>query len=189
MTPFARLLQQSIAQIRKEQQMPLIIKGTNDFVPAPEGLHPAACVDVIDRGQQQTPWGEKHQIALVWELAILMDDGRPFTVRKSYTASLHEKSNLHRDLKAWRGRAFTPQEMAGFDIENVLHKPCQLLVQHAEKDGIIYANVAAVMRAGPGQRLAPSGHYVRVKDRQIVNNGHNGPNRLAVRPEEDEIPF
>jgi hypothetical protein len=104
-------------------------------------------------------------LAIVWEIDKSMADGRPFLVRKRFTASLHEKSNLHRDLKSWRGRAFTPQELAGFDIENVLGASCQLLISHTERDGTTFANVAAVMRAGLGQKLKPSGNYVRHKDR------------------------
>ena len=167
--------------------MAVIIKGTGDFVPAPEGLHSAVCVDVVDLGQQETPWGERHKVLLAWEIANLMEDGRPFIVRKRYTASLHEKSNLNKDLRAWRGQAFTPQDLAGFDIERVLGIPCQVLIQHTEKDGSVYANVTAVMRAAPGQKLAPSGHYTRIKDRsdQRVIAKPNG----KAEPEDDPIPF
>jgi hypothetical protein len=145
--------------------MVLIVKGTGDFVPAPEGLHSAVCVDLVDLGMQDTPWGERHKVLLIWEVACCMEDGRPFTVRKRYTASLHEKSNLNKDLKAWRGRPFTAEELAGFDIEKILGAPCQVLVQHTEKDGSVYANVTAVMKAASGQKVVPSGQYVRVRDR------------------------
>ena len=167
--------------------MPVIVKGTGDFVPAPEGLHLAVCVDVVDLGQQETPWGGRHKVLLVWEIAAHMEDGRPYIVRKRYTSSLHEKSNLNHDLKAWRGRPFTPDELAGFDIEKVLGVSCQVLIQHAVKEGMTYANVTAVMKAGPGQKLTPSGHYVRVKSRPVQphNPGQNG----HVIPQEDPIPF
>lgn len=116
-----------------------------------------------------------------------MEDGRPFTVRKIYTASLHEKSNLHKDLKAWRGRPFTAEELAGFDLEKVLGAPCQVLVQHTEKDGSVWANVAAVMKAAPGPRLAPSGCYTRIKDR--VAEPQPARTDGAAPPEVDPIPF
>jgi hypothetical protein len=143
----------------------VIVKGTGDFVPAPEGLHNGVCVDVIDEGLQQTAWGQKWKVALVWELDAHKEDGTRFSVRKRYTASLHEKSNLAKDLKSWRGRAFTAEELSGFDVEKVLGAPCKLLVQHTEKDGATYANVTAIMRADPHGTLKPSGRYVRAKDR------------------------
>ena len=43
-----------------------------------------------------------------------MPDGKPFLVRRRYTASLHEKSALRKDLESWRGRAFTNVELDGF---------------------------------------------------------------------------
>ena len=50
-----------------------------------------------------------------------------------YTASLSEKANLRRDLEGWRGRAFTPEELKGFDVFNVLGVPCQVTVTHNDK--------------------------------------------------------
>jgi hypothetical protein len=129
----------------------------------------------------------RHKVQLVWELSATMADGRPFTVRKRYTASLHEKSNRHKDLKAWRGKSFSAEELKGFDIEKVLVAPCQVLVQHAEKDGQVYANVAAVMKAA-GVKLAPSGHYVRQKDRKPEPQPAAKANGFARLPE-DAIPF
>jgi hypothetical protein len=167
--------------------MAMIIKGNGDFEPAPEGLHSAVCVDVVDLGIQQTPWGDRHKVLLVWEIAMLMDDRRPFIVRKRYTASLHEKSNLNKDLKAWRGQPFTAEELAGFDIEKILKAPCQVLIQHTDKDGSVYANVTAIMKAAPGQKLAPSGHYTRAKDRPQEQRA--AANGAPAKPVEDPIPF
>lgn len=45
--------------------MALILEGIGDYVPCPEGLHSACCVDVVDRGLEQTPWGERHKVMLV----------------------------------------------------------------------------------------------------------------------------
>lgn len=142
--------------------MPLIVKGTNGFIPAPEGLHAAVCVDVVDLGQKETPWGSKHKLRVIWEIDATMADGRRYVVGKTYTASLHEKSALHKDLRAWRGQPFVPDELAGFDLERILGASCQLLISHAEREGVVYANVAAVMKAG-ATRLNASGSYVRAE--------------------------
>jgi hypothetical protein len=174
--------------------MPIIVKGGGDFVPAPEGMHSACCVDAVDLGDRETPWGMKHKVALVWEIAVKMEDGKPFTVRKWYTASLNEKSNLYKDLCAWRGRPFTAQELKGFDIEKVVGTPCQVFVEHSEKEGQVFANVRVVTKAPTGPKLTPSGQYVRVKDRpkeqaeaDVATNGE--PDSYETMPAEDPIPF
>jgi hypothetical protein len=161
-------------------EMAVILNGIRNFAPAPEGLHAAVCVDVVDRGLKETRWGLKHKLMLVWEINARMDNGRPFTVHKHYTCSLHEKSILHKDLKAWRGRPFTPEELDAFDLETVLNSQCQVLVTHATRDGTVYADVTTVTKAVPGQNLQPSGHYVRVQDRK---------SQPGARTIEDVIPF
>jgi hypothetical protein len=113
--------------------MPVIVTGTETYVPAPQGLHAAVCVGVIDRGIKETPWGKKPKVMLVWEIETRMENGRPFTIHKHYTRSLHEKSNLHKDLEAWRGKSFTPDEIAGFDLEKLLGTQCQVTVEHKER--------------------------------------------------------
>jgi hypothetical protein len=63
-----------------------------------------------------------------------MDSGKPYIVSQFYTASLNEKSTLRRDLEAWRGRAFTREELAaGVDTLKLIGLPCLLtLVDNGE---------------------------------------------------------
>ena len=166
--------------------MSLIVSGKN-YTPAPEGVHAAVCVDVADKGMVETEWGSKHKCRIVWEIAAPMDDGRPFTIGKTYTVSLHEKSSLYKDLKGWRGRAFTADELRGFDLENVVGKPCQLVVVHEDKDGSTYGNITAVMKADAKNQLKPSGRYTRAKDRNDAPAPAATP--APAQPEEDNIPF
>jgi hypothetical protein len=49
-----------------------------------------------------------------------MEDGRPFGAFKTYTASLFEAATLRKDLESWRGKSFTEEELAGFDISNLI---------------------------------------------------------------------
>jgi hypothetical protein len=164
----------------------VIIKGS-EFVPAPEGMHNAVCVDVADLGIVDGTFGPKHQCKIVWEIEAKMDDGRPFTVSRRYTVSLNEKSNLSKDLRSWRGKAFTPEELKGFDTERLIGVPCQVLIQHAEREGQVYGNVTTVIKAGP-TKLQPTGKYVRHKDRE----GYKAPAAAASQPAEEfeeVIPF
>lgn len=168
----------------------MIIKGS-EFTPAPEGVWPAVCVDVVDLGVVDSQFGKKHKVKLVWEIDQTMEDGKRFTVQKRYNVSLHEKSTLAKDLKAWRGRAFTPDELKGFDLDKILGAPCQLVVQHSENEGATYANVTGILKAA-AVRLSPSGSYVRMKDRPDYqapkSNGQNGGGN-GVPPDDDGIPF
>lgn len=160
------------------------------FAPAPEGLHQAVCVDVHDIGLQKTPWGEKHKVLLVWQIEQVNEDtGKRFDVRNFYTLSLSEKANLRRDLECWRGRKFTEDELAGFDLEKLLGANCQLQIVHNLGDeGKTYANVQAIVpfnaKLGPKLQAA---EYVRMKDR--AKQQGNGQTPLATAITEDEIPF
>ncbi len=170
--------------------MALIAKGGKHFTPAPEGLWPAVCVDVVDLGMVMTTWGEKHKCRIVWELSEKMPDGRLFIASKQYTLSLHEKASLYKDLKSWRGRPFTPEELDAFDVEKVLGAPCQVLITQEEKDGMVYGNVTTIMKASPEKRLTPSGSYVRKVNRatdqssteEAGDDGFDGATN-------DDIPF
>ena len=119
--------------------MSLTVKESEGtFVSAPAGSHIARCIRLIDIGTQHGEYQGKpttrKQIIVMWELPNeLMDDGKPFIASKFYTASLSEKANLRKDLEAWRGRAFSDEELAGFDLQNILGKPCMLSI--VAKDG------------------------------------------------------
>ena len=127
--------------------MPIIIKGQDgDFQPAPPGLHQAVCVDVVDMGVQDTAYGPKRQLKIVWQLKSKNDKGERFQVRGTYTQSLHEKARLRHDLETWRGRPFRPEEIKAFDVEKLIGVNCQIQVaQRVSKAGRTYANAQAVV--------------------------------------------
>lgn len=132
--------------------MSLTVKaGGGEFEMTPEGTYVGRCIKIIDLGTQTTTgqFGTKSQkkVMITWELLddeVKMQDGRPFAATQFYTASLHEKSQLRKDLEAWRGKKFTTEELEGFDLQNVLGKYCMIQVVHSV-DGQ-YANVNAIMR-------------------------------------------
>jgi hypothetical protein len=155
--------------------MAFIIEGRT-FTPAPEGCWDAVLVDLTPKKLVDTPWGKKQVFFLVWELSCKRDDGKPFIVRQRYTPSLDSKSNLRKHLVTWRGRDFTSDEIRRFDLEKVLGAPCQLVVTHTEKEGTMYANVQAVLKAGPN-KLKPSGSYIRVQDREDFDPSEYAPTK------------
>ena len=164
-------------------------KNKKDFTPAPEGLWPAVCVDVVDLGMEQTPWGEKHKVQLRWVLEERdPKTDRAFLVLKKYTLSLDEKANLRRELETWRGRKFTKEESEGFDLERLIGVNCQLQIMHNVTDGgDVYANVQAIVPAGKGVvKIAVPSDYIRVCDRKKEQE----PGKDAFEgATDDDIPF
>ena len=130
--------------------------GGGDFEQCPAGSFAARCYQIIDLGHQTFEWKGEAKVApkvrITWELNEMMQDGRPFSISKEYTASIGDKANLRKDLEAWRGRPFSSEELRNFSLENVLGAPCLLGVVHKpSKDGSkVYANVGSVMALPKG---------------------------------------
>ena len=86
----------------------------------------------------------------------------PMTIGRFYTASLSEKATLRRDLENWRGKSFTKEELAGFDLFKILGTACQIMVAHNTSDGKTYANITGIMGLKKGdQRPAAENKLVK----------------------------
>lgn len=132
--------------------------GGGDFKKVPEGTYSAVCDMLVDMGYQVTEYmGEKSlkmQVYIRWQIpseriTFKDADGNekegPMVIGKVYTNSLSEKANLRKDLQGWRGKAFTKDELNGFDLQNIVGKCCQIVVTHREaRNGNTYANVTTV---------------------------------------------
>lgn len=121
-----------------------------DFTITPAGTYVARCYRILDLGTQvgSPAFGgkEQHKVMISWELFdddVKMEDGRPYSVHQTYTVSLHEKAKLRADLEAWRGKAFTAEELQGFDLSTVLGAYCMVQVVHDETGK--YANMNSIM--------------------------------------------
>jgi hypothetical protein len=156
----------------RRREVSIIAKSSGDgktFDPAPIGVHQAVCVDVVDLGVLETNWQgqvkKQHKINVAWQINEDRDDGKPFLVFKRYTLSLHEKAGLRKDLESWRGRAFTTEECAGFDVERLLGVNCLLNITHRVVEGKTYANVNSVMPTMKGMPTLSARDYIRKVDR------------------------
>jgi hypothetical protein len=160
----------------------------SSYSAAPEGLHAAVCVDVVDLGIVQGAYGAKHKVRVVWQLDVVDEThGRRFDVARAYTLSLHERAALRKDLESWRGKRFTEQELDCFDLEKLLGAPAQVAITHSvADDGTVYANVSTVVPPVKGTpRLVPL-DFVRWKDRAPVRTNGNGAGK---EDDHDVVPF
>ena len=127
-----------------------------DFKLPPAGSFMARLYRIIDIGTQTTEWmGKKkmqRKIIAMFELhgedndgqPLQTAEGKPLIVSKRYTLSLDEKATLRKDLEAWRGKAFTQEELDGFNLEVLLGKCCMVSITHSTYDGKEYANIAGI---------------------------------------------
>ena len=127
--------------------MPIIAtaKGGVDHEPCPIGMQQAVCSFVCELGHEHNTmhnnWSPK--VCLVFELAELMQDSRTFAISRNFTISLSDKAHLRAVLESWRGKAFTPEELAGFDVERVKGKSCLLNIVEYDKQ-----------KGGKGRKIA-----------------------------------
>lgn len=158
--------------------------GESSFTPVSEGLHPAVCWAVVDLGIQQKGGlypGEAHQVYLGFEVLDQQiefeKDGQkqvgPMRIGITLTNSLGEKAKLRKFLEKWRGRAFTEDELKGFDLTTIAGHPCQILVTHAHKGDRTYANVENILGWPKGTPRPPAPESLLVHEL-------GGPQSLAT---------
>jgi hypothetical protein len=179
--------------------MPIIATGgdSKTFTPAPEGTHQAVCVDVIDKGMLPNKFKEgalQRKVDIAWEIDEVRDDGKRFVVYKRYTLSLNEKANLRHDLESWRGRAFTFDELAGFDVETVKAANCLVNIQHKKsQDGSrTYANVISIAPLIKGmKKIAPKDYVRPVEQTAQPESAHTDDDAMSVPDfdDSDPVPF
>src|SRR5690606_30485943 len=124
------------------------------FELAPAGTVIARCYRFLDLGSHDQPYqgeskGLKRPVMTALELPTEGEyAGKPFTIHKRYTWSMHEKATLRKDLESWRGRKFNDADFGpgGFDVRNLLGKVCTLTITHSasENGDRQYANITAI---------------------------------------------
>ena len=147
--------------------------GSSTFKPVPSGMHLARCYRIVDMGTQSTTWkGQTKQqpkVMLQFEVhsedsdgkPIVTDKGEPMSISKNFTASLGENAILRQELENWRSRAFTADELKGFQLKNVLGAWAMLsVVKEQGNDGNEYTNISSINPVSSQIKKAglPEGH-------------------------------
>lgn len=132
-----------------------------NFELTPAGTFIGRCYRFIDLGSHEQKFqgeskGLKRLIMIGFELPTeLMEDGRPFSIHKRYTWSMHEKAAMRKDLESWRGAKFSEGDFGdgGFDTRNLLGVPATLTIVHSEGQDNVYANIASIGKAMKGIQI------------------------------------
>ena len=133
--------------------MKLKSKSSKERVNAPEGVHNARCVQVLDMGTQYSEKFDKsqHKVQLGFELVdethVFNEEKgeQPFVVYRTYTLSSDKKAALVKDLSSWLGIKLDKD--SDFDMETLIGKACQIQIMHNESDDAVYANIQNIMPA------------------------------------------
>jgi hypothetical protein len=130
-------------------------KGGGDFKKVPAGSHIAVCNLVADVGLQPTGYGPKHKAYVRFEIPgerIKWEkDGKeyegPMSIGMFLTVSLSKKATMRGLLESWRGKAFTADELKGFDLFKLVGVPAMLSVIHQpdmQDPSKVYANIKSI---------------------------------------------
>lgn len=140
------------------------------FTPHPEGQFPAVCVDVINLGERLQTFGGKISIkpklALVFRTGQRREDGEFFEIAAEFTASLHDKAGLRQFMESWRGKAYTPEQIAaGVQVDKMEGAKALLSIMHhtAANSGRVYGKIQSVMRLPAGLEVPDTGKYQRAE--------------------------
>ena len=183
--------------------MKLSTGGGKEFEKPAPGTYPARLYRLIDMGTQESTFGGetkyKRRLLVSWELVgTKMQDGRPLTIHKSYTASMHPKATLRADIEAMIGRSLTDDEAENLDLEALIGRACLVGVKHSKCGK--YANVSSLSIPMKGQDITeaqndPVVFFLDEPDWDIYDSLSEGMRaKIALSPEfkaarGDEVPF
>ena len=175
--------------------MSLTLKTEGDFEQLAKGQYEAVCFRIVDMGttEQQYkdgPLTKKKRVHISFEVPEQkMSDGRPFSVSKTYTASLFESAALRKDLVSWRGRNFSEEEEAGFDISKLLGCTANVDVGHTENGN---PKIIGIFKPDGGVKKVPTHNEPTSFDLDIYCdefNGNSGEQSKAMCDIFDSLPI
>lgn len=142
-------------------------------IPAAQTVGPveeldAVCVDYLDLGVQETPWGAKPQCRYIFETEAKNENGYPLLACRTFTQSLHELSAQRPFLNKWRGEK-PEAEIKAHKPEKLVNRPCRIsCVDTVSREGRTYLKLLDIAPPG-GNKLEPSGCYRRCEPNQQNN--------------------
>jgi hypothetical protein len=126
---------------------------------APRGRYKGICVAIVDRGtmtgvyQGRPTIGRKVQVTFELPEVGNSKTGNPLTVHQLYTASMHPKAKLRKDIENWKGKAMSDDEANEFEFSWMLGRHCLVDVGQNVKDDSVYATVERILPLAEGTTL------------------------------------
>lgn len=156
----ARLVVKTNDENRENNQMRIEASAyagpKKEFAVASEGIHRATLAKIVDKGMVYNKWKEKdvHEAVLIWETEEWDEENeRPVTVAQKVSVTLFKnkktgKASVLREVaEALLKRELTPAEEASFEVDDLIGKTAQLIVEHKTlDDGRIWTKVAKVTK-------------------------------------------
>jgi hypothetical protein len=133
---------------------------------ASEGVTLLVLADVEDLGIQNSElYGPKPQVRLTWVLDEKDPEGNYFVVSRTFTNSLHEKSNLYPVVTDMLGA----RPPVPYDLENLLGRVNLGVIKRkvatkGKHEGRTFANIVSFLSPKAGQTMAIPSDFVRGKD-------------------------
>jgi hypothetical protein len=131
--------------------------GGGSFTPVAPGMHLARCYRIVDLGTQKSDFQGKishlQKVMIQFEVhgedekgnPLVTAKGEPMSISKNFTLSLAEKATLRKDLVTWRGQEFTPDQLRGFELKNVLGHWCMITAAKSiGGNGKEYTNIVSI---------------------------------------------
>jgi hypothetical protein len=161
------------------------LKQPKPFEKPDGGLFLGTIIDVVDMPNQQTQYGLKDKVRILWVLGatqpgqrVTDSEGKPLTVAFIKNASIGTKSELFKMIQMILNGPppliVSTEQLA----ELLIGRSNQLFVTltpNAQKPGEFFANVAGVTPLAAGQVPPPiPAGFVRTKDRPKTQTGPNG---------------
>lgn len=161
--------------------MAITATAKGNFTLAPEGVHQAVCVDIIDLGMVHSEKfnSTSHKIDVVFQInQINPENNKRFLIRSRFTLSISPKANLRTFLEAWRGKKFTAEDLEkGFDVERLIGANANVNIVHNGD----WANIASIMPLSQGQAKIMPDNYTRQPAKTEIT--HSGQSEMEASSE------
>jgi hypothetical protein len=123
--------------------MPIIVKALNsEFENPDEGNHHVRISKVEDLGMIKSEHGTNEKVAVLMDTEQLDKQGKPRKIYRRFNKTIHAKSALRKFVKGATGE--DPDRE--FDLESLLGQEFDVIVEHNEHDGRVFANISAIIR-------------------------------------------
>jgi hypothetical protein len=178
----------------------MTVKDEGGYVPPPEGQFLGVCVDVVNLGRTieqylSNPARIVPKVALVFQIAELDDDGRPYEISVEKTVGFGPKAGLRDFLGKWRGKGYTDEEArSGSPLHKLVGVNALLTIEHKTSGaGRLYAKVSNISPPLKGMPKLPVRDYTRseywAKKKEEYAAKVGSQNAITAAVDGDSRPF